>query len=83
MKTNEALDGVSRSFDELYLVKYPFHSSFHRNFLAKVDPHSFNSLVNHPSMAKIQEDVPDLVVGVDFGMTYTGTTPPEVDSSQN
>jgi hypothetical protein len=23
-------------------------------------------------MAKIQEDVPDLVVGIDFGMTYTG-----------
>src|SRR5271167_3290200 len=24
------------------------------------------------AMARIQEDVPDLVVGVDFGMTYTG-----------
>ena len=24
-------------------------------------------------MAKIQEEMPDLVVGVDFGMTYTGT----------
>jgi hypothetical protein len=23
-------------------------------------------------MAKIQEDFPDLVVGIDFGMTYTG-----------
>jgi hypothetical protein len=26
-------------------------------------------------MAKIQEDMPDLVVGVDFGMTYTGSPP--------
>jgi hypothetical protein len=81
MKINEAHDGVPRSFCELDLIKHLFHSSFYWNLLAKADPQSFSSLVNHPSMAKIQEDMPDLVVGVDFGMTYTGTPLPEIDSS--
>jgi len=74
---------VPRSFGELDLVKHLFYSSFYGNLLAKVDPQSFSSLVNHPSMAKIQEDVPDLIVGIDFGMTYTGTPLPEIYSSQN
>jgi hypothetical protein len=38
MKRNEAQDGVPRSFGELDLVKYLFHSSFYGNLLAKVDP---------------------------------------------
>jgi hypothetical protein len=35
----------------------------------------FNPLSKDLTMAKIQEDMPDLVVGVDFGMTYTGSPP--------
>jgi len=47
-------------------------SLFARNLLGAPHPRSYCFESSGTKMAKIQEDFPDLVVGLDFGMTYTG-----------